>query len=179
MKLASAIFSCFLVGLLFVGSTAPAASLNPESSEYTEIVSGDYKLSPKSAWLDAKMMPVVYSHVHWFIEVNRMSKTEPVRFDQPVKRRPVWENIRKVALKKMIDKNLLSKEEPKSSGAPLEFYRPKQFDYLMQQALSYRLGSDVKFCKARLVIRAKKITPRGDLRWMEEIIINLPSGNGC
>lgn len=145
------------------------------------VASGRYKMMPRSAWLDAGLMPVTYTQIDWFLEAELAGKKEAVSFDQPVKRRPAWEKVRQEVLEKMISKNLLTKKEPKTSGAPLEFYRPKQWDRVMQQNLSYRFGHDVNFCKARIVIRALKHSGSvsGDLRWMDEIIINLSNGEGC
>ena len=171
------LFTALAMAVVLVSS---AAHGNQQGQpEFTEVASGSYKLQPKSAWLDAGMMPVDFSHVHYFVEVRVTRTLEPVRYDQPVKRRAAWEKIRKEVLEKMIAENYLTKNEVRSSGAPMELYRPKQWDYEMQQSLSYRIGSDVQFCEARLVVRAKKLSPSGDLRWMQEKVIDLSKGDGC
>ncbi len=161
---------------LAVIAIAGVAFAAPDSTNFTEVASGRYKLQPKSAWLDAGMMPVSYSQVDWFLEVDIKEKLEVVRFDQPVKHRPAWEKVRVLIFNELIRRNMLTQKEPGSSAAPLEFYRPKEWSYLLQQSLSYRLGSDVSFCKARLVIRVKKLTPSGDLRWIEEETVKLDTG---
>lgn len=167
------IFTLITLTIMVIAGAAFAA---PDNSNFTEVASGRYKLQPKSAWLDAGMMPVNYSQVDWFLEVEVKSKLEPVRFDQPVKQRVAWEKVRVLILSELIGKNMLTRKEPGSSAAPLEFYRPKEWAYLIQQSLSYRFGSDVQFCKAQLVVRVKKLTPSGDLRWIEEETIKLNTG---
>ena len=184
------ILGAALIGLSVIAMVADASpnDVKKVSSQQAQmgdvgemVASGRYKMMPRSAWLDAGLMPVTYTQLDWFLEVEVKGRTEGVRFDQPVKRRPAWEKVRKEALEKLIAKNLLTKKEPRTSGAPLEFYRPKEWDKVMQQSLSYRFGTDVSFCKARIVIRALKHpgSVSGDLRWMDEIIINLSDGDGC
>ena len=146
---------------------------------YSEVASGRYKMMPRSAWLDAGLTPVRYTQIDWFVEVKVTQATEAVKYDQPVKRRPLWESVRKEMLEKFIVENLLTKKEPRTSGAPLEFYRPKEWDRVIQQSLSYRYGKDLQFCEGRVVVRALKHSGSvtGDLRWMDEIII--PLKNRC
>ena len=92
----------FAVAFAAIMVIAGVAFASPDQSDFTEVASGRYKLQPKSAWLDAGMMPVEYSQVDWFLEVKVKDKLESVRFDEPVKQRPAWESVRQAILKKLI-----------------------------------------------------------------------------
>ena len=174
------ILGAILIGLSVLAMVADAQSSEIQQvsvgTEYKEVVSGRYWMMPRSAWLDIK--PLKYVQVHWYLEVSDLSLGESVAYDEPVKKRPEWEKLRKEALAKLIDAKLLT-ERDTSSSHPSELYDELEWRRTVQQALSYRYGKAAKWCKARLVVRTLKDrgSVSGDLRWWNEEIINL--SNRC
>ena len=167
-----------LIAACLVWTAAIAASPNEGAeNSYTGVASGRYYMMPRSAWLKEETIPMRYVQVFWYLEATGLSNAENITLKSPTKHIESWDTARKDALNKMISKRLLTKVYL-SSSHPKEFYRPKDWNRMIQQHFLHRAGKTyLNYCKARLVIRAFKAdgARSGNLDWWDEFVIPLAS----
>lgn len=178
MKKAIGMMLAVATCLLWLGSTERTALAGEAGESFKEVASGRYYMIPRKAWLDSGVVPLRYHQVLWFIEAKGLSGGEAVSLNSAIKSHKSWDEVRRVALKALIDQGMLPKKHT-SSSHPREFYFPNDWNTGIQQHLFYRTGKTFSdYCEARLIIRASKHrgAVSGDLKWWEEIIIPLPAG---
>lgn len=161
----------FILVALAASLMTPAVSAHTDG--YEEVISGRYHMAPKAAWLDIK--PLKHAQVHWFLEAEKVKLLNgKIKYDDSGINNVLWELTRKEIFDILVEAKLLTPRE-NSGSHPSELYQTKEWERTVQQALSYRFGSDVTWCKARLVVRTLKLKNAvgGDLKWWDEKVYHL------
>jgi len=176
------VFRAILVGVVLVGSLAvmEVSAQEPAQTSYQEVISGRYWMMPRSAMLNAGMTNPNYVQVHWFLEVSEAKKrsSEPEKYDTPVRAYPEWEKIRKEMIVALVNEKLLTSKPWATGSAPREIFDDREWSRAIKQALAYRHGFAIDWCKTRLVTRSLKSRVAGDLKWWVETVTPL-SDNKC
>lgn len=172
-----------LLGTLLFGAFlfVEASAKEPvQTTTYQEVVSGRYWMMPRSAMLNAGMTNPNYVQVHWFLEVGGAKKrlSEPEKYDTSVRAYPEWEKVRKEVLAALVKENLLTSKPWGTGSAPKEIFDDREWSRTIKQALAYRHGFAIDWCKTQLVTRSLKSRVAGDLKWWVETVTPL-SDNKC
>lgn len=170
-----------LIGVMLVfgcltWTAAVAADSKKVADDYKEVVSGRYYMMPKSAWLEIN--PLRYEQVFWFVEANGLRGARDIDLNTPIQSHASWETVRKAVVSALVEKKLLTKRSL-SSAHPRELYFPDEWNRSLQQQLLFRESKTYSsYCKATLVVRAKRHSGalEGDLKWWHEFRIPLPDG---
>lgn len=134
-----------------------------QKCEWKPIAESMFPIRPLNEWFKHVPPPMLYKETHWAIEAYGLQNGD-VDYDE----------LRKFVLEQYVKLKIL----PEGVGSgntpfPSMFYKEAVWEKEIKSMILKKYGSKVQFCKARVTIRSKRRSATPDLKWWDEITINL------
>ena len=152
-----------------------------ETQEKQEIKKCDWKplansmfnLKPLNTWFAYVPPPIMYEESHWYLEAYGIQEGK-IDYDE----------LRTFVLNQYVKLKMLPPDTEMAPSLASElpfpdmFYSKAVWNEAIRAFVLDKYGSDVQFCKVRVTIRSKRRNATPDLKWWDEITINLDKAFG-